>query len=403
MNICHSIFKSVTVHFILMLLVGGILSGCGAAPTPPTDAATIAYTPHTALPLPTVIPEIETAVPTPTQTVTSPATETAVPPAPSPPVPTADPLADYTLDALRQRPPAGGVIHIREQTAWHETFTVHTFDYPSDDLTITGQMHLPQGEGPFPVIILLHGFIFRDAYQTGDDTWLAAQNLASSGYLTLAPDLRSWGGSDNGLSLFHTGLVIDALNLIHSLPSLPQADPERLGLWGHSMGGGIATKLLTVNDQVKTAVLYAPNSADDADLIARWGPGCLPHQTDVDFEDNQCNPGEIVPPGTPANLVQAYLETAADPERLSAFAPIYQLDYITAAVQIHSGQGDGQALVETPPEWAQKLADGLQTAGKEVAFFSYEDQGHFFNGVHWEQFMARTVNFFNANLAKQQE
>ncbi|MCZ7672758.1 MAG: hypothetical protein M5U34_39400 [Chloroflexi bacterium] len=230
-------------------------------------------------------------------------------------------------------------------------------------------MHLPQGEGPFPVIILLHGFIFRDAYQTGDDTWLAAQNLASSGYLTLAPRPTQLGRlRQRSQPVPHR--AGHRRSKSHPFPTLAaEADPERLGLWGHSMGGGIATKLLTVNDQVKTAVLYAPNSADDADLIARWGPGCLPHQTDVDFEDNQCNPGEIVPPGTPANLVQAYLETAADPGRLSAFAPIYQLDYITAAVQIHSGQGDGQALVETPPEWAQKLADGLQTAGKRGCLF----------------------------------
>lgn len=336
-------------------------------------------------PLPTSMPPTKTAVPSPTA------------------APTTNFLDAYTLDSLRARPPGGGTITIREKVAHHDTFAVYTIEYPSDDLTITGQMHLPEGDGPFPVIILLHGFMFRDQYQTGGDTWLAAQNFAASGFLTLAPDLRSWGGSDNGPSFFHTGLVIDTLNLIDSLPSLPQADPERLGIWGHSMGGGIATKVLTVNDQVKTAVLYAPNSPDDADLIARWGPGCLPDQIDLDFGDNKCNPGEILPPDLPAAVIQEYLETAADPQRLQAFAPYYQLDRVNVPVQIHIGTGDGDALVETPPEWSQKLADGLQAAGKDVTLFSYEGQGHFFSGESWEQFMARSVNFFKRTLTRKNE
>ncbi len=57
---------------------------------------------------------------------------------------------------------------------------------------------------------------------------LAAEFFARNGYLTLAPDFRSWGESDNGLSLFHTGLVADVLNLISSIPSIPEADPQFL-------------------------------------------------------------------------------------------------------------------------------------------------------------------------------
>ncbi len=39
----------------------------------------------------------------------------------------------------------------------------------------------------------------------------------------------------------------------------------------HALGGGLTTMALTVDRRIRTAVLYAPNSGDDADLLARWG------------------------------------------------------------------------------------------------------------------------------------
>jgi cephalosporin-C deacetylase-like acetyl esterase len=127
-----------------------------------------------------------------------------------------------------------------------EVFTRYYIDYPSDDLTITGIMQVPRGEGPFPVVILNHGYIPPANYWSGADTWRAAEYLSSAGFLTLSSDFRGWGQSDEGPNYFRAGLVIDALNLVNSVASIPEADPTRIGMWGHSMGGGAATKLLAV-------------------------------------------------------------------------------------------------------------------------------------------------------------
>jgi dipeptidyl aminopeptidase/acylaminoacyl peptidase len=255
-------------------------------------------------------------------------------------------------------------------------------------------MHLPTGAGPFPVLILLHGYIDRENYYAGADTWQAAEFFSRQGYLVIAPDLRSWGESDTGLSLFHTGLVADVINLINSLDSLPEADIIKVGLWGHSMGGGIATKVLAVAGQrVNAAVLYAPNSADDADLIARWGPGCLLGQSEA--AGDRCNPAEIIPRDTPQDLIDTYLAATADPDFLRTVAPLYHLDTITTPVQIHIGTADGQFLVETPPEWSEKLADTLRAEDKEIMYFTYPDQGHSFTGESWTVFLARALVFFD--------
>lgn len=348
--------------------------------------------------LPTSTP---TATKLPTATAVSTQPPTAVPPTAKPTAtvtitPTPHPIAPYTIEGLRSRTFPGGDIQIRGILDENEWFTRSYISYPSDGLNITGIMHTPAGQGPFPVIILLHGYLEREVYWSGANTWQAAEVLIRHGYLTIAPDLRSWGASDVGMSLFHTGLTADVLNLISSLESLPQADTARIGLWGHSMGGGIATKVLLVDERVDTAVLHAPNSADDADLIARWGPGCLPDQSEP--EGDHCNPGEVLPPDMPEDLVQAYFAAAADPLMLQQIAPIYHLDKINAPIQIHIGLDDGQTWEETPPEWSMKLAEALENAGKQVTLHTYPGQGHFIYDESWSLMMERTTAFFDETL-----
>ncbi len=46
-----------------------------------------------------------------------------------------------------------------------------------------------------------------------------------------------------GESLFYSGLAIDVINLMNALESFPEADVERIGMWGHSMGGGVTLKV----------------------------------------------------------------------------------------------------------------------------------------------------------------
>ena len=346
---------------------------------PPSPTITITSGSTTAVLLPTLIP-----------------TPTLLPTASPDPSPTPHPMQPTTIDSLRARAYPGGNIHIRAILEENDRFTRSYIDYPSDGLTITGIMQIPPGDGPFPVIILNHGYFDRDQYTAGTDTWQAAAYLNDRGYLTIAPDFRSWGESDIGFSFFHTGLVIDTLNLISALPSIPQADPAQVGVWGHSMGGGITTKMLAIDTRIKAAVLYAPNSANDADLIARWGSGCLTGQSEA--AGDQCNPAEVIPPELSPVVVQAYLDAVADPAWLRQIAPIYHLDQVTAPVQIHSGLADGTAVPETPPKWATAVYDALLAAGKDAALYTYPGQGHFFTGDAWNLFMQRTADFFDMHL-----
>ena len=371
---------------LLALLL--LATACATLPTTQPVAPTAVL-----LAPPTPLVATRDAPPTASATA-APPTATVTPPAPTP-SPTPHPLAGVTLDGLRARDYPGGPVEILTTLETTDVYTRYHIAYPSDGLRVTGIMQVPAGAGPFPVIILNHGYHERAGYWPGSGTWMAAEFLNRRGYLTVAPDYRSWGASAWGPSLFHTGLLADVLNLIGSLATVPQADVTRLGMWGHSMGGGITTKALTVSPHIRAAVLYAANSADDADLIARWGPGCLPGETQY---TTKCNPAEVILPDLPPEIVAAYLSAAADPAMLRQIAPIHHLDRVSAPVQIHIGAADGAEVNATPPEWSTKLHDALLAAGKSSELFVYEGQGHLFAGTAWTEMMTRAADFFDAHV-----
>ena len=140
---------------------------------------------------------------------------------------------------------------------------------------------------------------------------------------------------------------------------------------------------------------FQTDTADYADLIARWGPGCLPGETQY---TTKCNPAEVVLPDLPPEIVAAYQSAAADPAMLHQIAPIHHLDHVSAPVQIHIGAADGAEPNATPPEWSTKLHDALLAAGKSSELFVYEGQGHLFAGAAWTEMMTRATDFFDANV-----
>jgi len=371
----------------LSLFILFILTACQPLRAIPTQT----------LPAPNVVIETMTPSPVPTQTLT---------PSPTPTI--EELIFPYTIEGLRRHDYQSGKIHIRATLEENEAYTTYLIDYPSDGLTITGVMNVPVGNGPFPVIVMNHGFYSRSAYRSGDGTDRASAYLAKRGYITLASDYRSWGGSDVGESLFYSGLVLDVINLLNAVPSIPEADPTRIGMWGHSMGGGVTIKVLTVlggfdksrEDQrdysttVKAAVLYSTVSADHADIIERWGNGCF-----GDIAQGEqlfgCNSSDIVPLDLPLNLQTAYRRAAEDADLLQKISPIFHLGYLTAPVQIHYGEEDGQNYVGTPPEWSRKLYESLRGVNQEVELLGYEGEGHSFSPDPWFAFMGRVGRFFD--------
>lgn len=358
-----------------------VSAGCAAGDSTPVALATL---PATARATPTAT---FTARATPTATFTATATPTTTPSAtPSPtstatptatPSPTPDPFAPFTVDGLTARSYGEGELQIEQVLNVTSAFTRTLITYPSDGLTIYGFMNVPKGEGPFPVALVLHGYVDPASYNTLTYTTRYADALARAGYLVIHPNFRNWPPSDSGPEDYRVGQAVDVLNLIALVQKqggapgpLAKADPEHIGLWGHSMGGGIAQRVLTVSDDVDAAVLYGAMSGDEA----------LNHQRILYFTDGArglWDEGEAPPA-----------------EALQRISPINYLDRITAAVSIHHGELDEQV----PLAWSEDLCRRLQDLPKPVECFTYAGQPHTFVGEGDQLFIQRVQEFFARHL-----
>lgn len=304
-------------------------------------------------------------------------------------------LYPYTIEGMRQHPIQPGKVEVGQIEAKTDIYTRYVFRYPSDGLTITGVMQIPVlGHAPFPVIVMNHGYFNREDYHSGDGTDRAAEYLNKHGYLTLSSDYRSWGGSDVGPSMYYSGLAIDVATLVKAVASIPEADPSRIGMWGHSMGGGVSMKVLMLDTAVKAAVLYSTVSADDSEVLGRWGLGCI---GDILAGEHQfgCNSSDIIPLDLPPDLIKAYYESSMDPGFLLQTSPIHHLDLVTVPIEINFGTKDGLTQAGTPPQWSRELYDALRAAGKQAELFGYEGEFHSFNGDNWIAFMERSAHFFD--------
>jgi dipeptidyl aminopeptidase/acylaminoacyl peptidase len=349
---------------------------CGYAPrlattTPVIITETIPAITNT-LPAPqvrvTVLPtETPTSEPTPTSTPTISATP--------------DPYEHYTIDHLAGREYGGGEVRIEETLAVNSYFTRTLITYPSDGLTIYGFMNTPRRasenpDQPLPVVIALHGYIEPSIYTTLDYTTGYADALARAGFLVLHPNLRGYSPSDDGDNLFRVGMAVDVLNLISLVRQqagkpgpLERANPDAIGLWGHSMGGGITTRVITVSPHVRAAVLYGAMSGDER----------LNYERIFSYFSN----------GT-----RGLEELSAPEEAFLRISPINALDRIQAAVSIHHGEQDQ----DVPLAWSQDTCQRLEELGKTVECYTYEGQPHTFQGEGYDLFIQRVIAFFSERL-----
>ncbi|MDQ4075765.1 MAG: alpha/beta fold hydrolase, partial [Chloroflexota bacterium] len=289
------------------------------------------------------------------------------------PSPTPDPFLPYYIETLTARPYGEGPIRIGMLLEETPTFQRYAISYPSDGLHITGYLNLPKGTGPFPVIILNHGYYPPEHYQTGDGTREAADFLAQHGYLTLASDYRNYAGSDHSDNFFRLGFVVDIMNLLASLDTLPAgwADTERVGMWGHSMGGGVTINVVALaGDALDAAVIYGGMSGDMSDatrhVLAVWQ-----------------RPDYMIP-------VAAWGGPDERPDAYAHMSALSHLDRAHAALSIHHGTYDEQV----PYSWSEKLRDVALTAGLRVEHFAYPNVQHNFSGETWTLFMGRSADFF---------
>lgn len=210
-----------------------------------------------------------TRLPTPTESPPS------VAPAAPTPLPTAQPtppLPSYYIESLRARQYPGGKLEIRDQMWRGSGFTKYHMAWPSGGQIMTGTISLPDGPGPFPVVVVEHGFIPTTTYWIGQDSGLFGDPLAAHGFISVAPNWPGYSGSGAAPADLPpiVGQMVTALDLVSALSTLSQADRNRVAFIGHSNGGGISELAMVVDPRIKAVVLWAPVSTDMADNARKW-------------------------------------------------------------------------------------------------------------------------------------
>ncbi len=365
-----------------LVIVAGCLwlVACASPPISPGDLQPPTFVPQpqsepvpTAVQSPTPLP-----VQSPISTLQSPTPTAILPTATTPPpTPTLDPYADLTIDALTARSYGGGALDIIDTLEENETFTRYLITYPSDGLMVYGFMNVLNEGTDFPVAIVLHGYIDPSEYDTLAYTQRYADALAEAGYFVIHPNLRNYPPSDEGPNPYRIGYAIDVLNLIAIIREqsqdpfgyLRRADEDSIHLWGHSMGGGVVLRVLTINNEpyLRAAVLYGAMSGDER----------------KNFEQIQIwSGGESGP-----------FELAAGNQKLAAISPINFLDRINTPISIHHSEADQTV----PIAWSIDLCERLRALHKPVECYTYYATPHTFRGEADELFIERVTRFFNEN------
>ncbi len=128
----------------------------------------------------------------------------------------------------------------------------------SEGAECEGDLTLPDGFDPsrgYPAIVLGHGFTIRRTGLVEE-----ARLFAEAGYVALAIDYRRFGGS-GGEPRGHVDPMDEAEDFRSAIDWLevqPGIDPEKIGVWGCSFGGGIVTHAAAHDIRVKACVAQTP-------------------------------------------------------------------------------------------------------------------------------------------------
>jgi dipeptidyl aminopeptidase/acylaminoacyl peptidase len=297
--------------------------------------------------------------------------------------PTAAPVSvdPVSLPALMAKHYDGRDLRLGRVLARNDSYTRWFITYRSGALRISGILNVPRGKGPFPVLVLGHGYIDPAVYVNGQGLLREQDYLARRGYAVLHTDYRGYAASDDdpraelNLRLGYTEDVINAVLAVRR-STLPTLDGDRVGLLGRSMGGGVVLNVLTVQPGlVDAAVVFAPVSSDTVDNFDRFirdGPG----------RD-----------GLARAIIARHGSPEQDPEFWRNVSPRTFFDRITEPLLIHHGTSDESC----PIRWSRATLRALLAAGKDARMFTYQGEHHAFI-PQWPTSMRRTVAFFDRRL-----
>ena len=323
-------------------------------------------------------PEAETPTPVP---------PTATPTRTPTPEPTPTPTHPLMIEIMRQQSYPGSELEIEEELEPGSNYSRYIASYQSEGLKIFALLTVPQGERPesgWPVIVFNHGYFPPDEYRTTERYVAYLDAFAAAGYIVIRPDYRGHGSSEgeHTTAFGSTDYTVDVLNAMASAQRHPDADPDRVGMWGHSMGGSITLRAMVVSEDIKAGVIWAGVVARYPDLMERWRRRYTEMPTPTPGPDGSSPRWYL--------WVEPYPSYEEAPDFWESIDPTAHLELLSGPLQLHHGTAD-----ETVPvEYSEYLYERLQEMDAVVDLHLYEGDNHNISNNLWTA-LQRSVQFFD--------
>ncbi|MCC6455714.1 MAG: alpha/beta fold hydrolase [Caldilineaceae bacterium] len=292
-----------------------------------------------------------------------------------------------SIEYLREQEYPGSPITIEQTLTAGSSYNRYLVSYQSEGLKIYAYMTVPFGTKPatgWPVIIFNHGYIPPTVYRP-TERYIAYQHaFAANGYIVLRPDYRGHADSEGeaGGAYSDPGYTIDVLNAISSIKAYADADPNRMGLWGHSMGGYITARAMVVRDDIKAGVIWAGVVGSYPDMLESW------------------TRRNTVPSSIPQRsrrwrqvLVEQYGSPEENPEFWASISANSFLEDLSGPVQLHHGTADA----DVPVLFSELLYKEILAAGKVAEYYVYEGDDHNL-ATNLNTALQRSVAFFDQHV-----
>jgi dipeptidyl aminopeptidase/acylaminoacyl peptidase len=350
---------------LVLLATVLILMGCGESFTPATPAPTSIQPTITAT---------EAFTPTTVSTATVVPTATQIP----------NPM---NIAVMRMRTYDGSDIVIQSELERGRNYRRYYAYYISDNLKIYGLLTIPNGtmpEGGWPAIVFNHGYISPEVYKTTERYVAYVDQLASHGYIVYRIDYRGHDRSEGAAvgAYGDPGYTADVLNAVASLKRFSQVNPEKIGAWGHSMGGYLTLRSMVITKDIKVGVIWAGVVASYPDMLYNWrrSSAVTPSPSSRGI-------------GWRTRWISEYGTPEQNPDFWNTISSTSYLADLSGPLQLHHGTADE----DVPVEFSIRLAEQARAAGKIADLYLYEGDNHNISN-NFDLAMKHTIEFFDQYL-----